>query len=64
MHKGFFVVLVCRVHKVEINSSRFVCNSIDLLNLRDIELTDLIKYAQEAARAFSVISGPIYIELI
>jgi hypothetical protein len=61
---GFFVASVCRVHKVEMNNSRFVCDSVDLLDPRDAELTDLIEYAEEAARALGVVSGPIHMELI
>ena len=61
---GFFVASVCRVHKVWINGSRFVCDSVDLLDPQDAELDDLIEYAQEAASALGVIAGPIHMELI
>ena len=60
----FFIASVCRVHKVERNGSRFVCDSVDLLDPRDAELTDLIEYAREAAGALGVISGPIHMELL
>jgi len=61
---GFFVGSVCRVHKVEKNNSRFVCDSVDLLDRRDAELTSLIEYVQEAAGALGVVLGPIHMELI
>jgi hypothetical protein len=64
MGDGFFVTSVCRVHKVEINGSRFVCDSVDLLDPQDAELDDLIIYAQEAASALGAIAGPIHMELI
>jgi biotin carboxylase len=61
---GFFIASVCRVHKIQMNGSRFVCDSVDLLDPDDAELDDLIIYAQEAARALGAISGPIHMELI
>jgi hypothetical protein len=37
---------------------------VESSNPRDAEFTDLIEYAQEAARALGVVSGPIHMELI
>jgi biotin carboxylase len=62
--EGFFIASVCRVYKVEMNGSRFVCDSVHLLDPQDAKLGDLIEYAQEAARALGIISGPIHMELI
>ena len=62
--EGFFTASVCRVHKIKMNGSRFVCDSVDLLDPQDAELDDLIKYAQEAALALGALSGPIHMELI
>ena len=62
--KGFFISVVGRVYKVEINGSRFVCHSVHLLDPQAPELGDLIEYAQEAARGLSSISGTIHMELI
>lgn len=62
--EGFFIASACRVHKVEMNGSRFVCDFVDILDPQDAEFGDLIEYAREAGRALDVISGPIHMELI
>lgn len=62
--QGFFVAAVCRVNKVEINGSRFVCESVDLLDPQDATLRDLTEYAQQAARTLGAISGPVHMELL
>lgn len=62
--RGLFIASACRVHKVERNGSRFVCDSVDLLDLRDVELDNLQEYARKAARSLGIVSGPIHMELI
>jgi biotin carboxylase len=61
---GIFVASVCRSRKVEMNGSRFVCDSVDLLDPQDAELNELIENAQEVARALGVVLGPIHMDLI
>jgi hypothetical protein len=36
------------------NGSRFIYDSVDLLDPQDVELSELIEYAQGAARALDV----------
>jgi biotin carboxylase len=62
--KEFFIAAVCRVHKVKMNGSMFVCDSVDLLDPWDAELGPLIEYAQEAAHGLGALSGPVHMELI
>jgi predicted ATP-grasp superfamily ATP-dependent carboligase len=62
--KDVFIAAVCRVHKVNMNGSRFVCESVDLLDPQDAELGNLTEYAQQAARGLGAISGPVHMELI
>lgn len=45
------------------NGSKFVCDSVDLLDQRDEGLANLIEYAKEAAGALVTV-GPIHMELI
>jgi hypothetical protein len=61
---GLFVASVCQCHKAERNGSRFVCESVNLLDPQDPELHDLIEYSKKAARALGVVFGPIHMELI
>jgi hypothetical protein len=62
--RGSFIAAACRVHKVEMNGSRFVCYGVDLLDPQDPKLHDLIEYAEKAACALDVTFGSVHMELI
>lgn len=62
MRGRFFVTSVGRCFKTERNGSRFVCESVEMLDPKDTELCGLLEYARDAARCLARL-GPVHMEL-